>query len=407
MAELTPFDPEDLNGAVYIAGSAGEQETEDANLICWVPELGGAPNGIALPFKDNIPAEDGAVRTRYQNWIQNVYSINCAALQFAGVPAADSKIIAYLRMLAIREGLGDPRTDPRAHHCKYNLVRSTNIAPRALVWPRNAYNAARARLNAAGNNNPTVQQTIDEIAHDANPPNAADVTLPPAATRQHLRANFVDIVCLVAYIFRTRGHHYKAAYNSKYEALYRGCVRSGEAVNPGTNWEYIARSFAKMFFPDTLDEFWFNAQKDGHCSGQLTKRFNSASAGTAVIHAVYNGVMDLLTVFPNLRGRLDRQIRVLLQARDAIILNRWAGCINRNMYNAPAVEYNEADFGALAATIIAALESFAPDAPLLRSPAVQRAANNAPISGAIILQLLQAVIKHPATVEQFIVPAEE
>jgi len=283
----------------------------------------------------------------------------------------ESARVAYLRFLAVRNGLISPAFDAGRNHVKYNeavlhevLVVPADVLPRPL--PGN-YNMAE---------------------------------LLPAATRRDLRANFANIVCSVAYMFRVRGHHWLGDMDEKYKDLWVKCLKQGE--HPGIKWEFIAHHALHAIFPTVLDGFWLRSVESGCVAGALVKRIDSAPAGVAAIKAVYAGAQDLQMAVPGIQARFKDHFAELDGLVNLLKANRWAGSINRGYYGAEPLPFDEQRFGAIAAVVRSALETFAPDSPLLKSPALKRVSNNARLTGGIVTRGIATAATDPGLVKKIL-----
>jgi hypothetical protein len=208
------------------------------------------------------------------------------------------------------------------------------------------------------------------------------------------------MVCAVAYMFRVRGHHYLQEMETKYVNLWKKCLKGED--NPGLSWEVIAHDALHAIIPSVLDEFWQRCVAQGHVAGALIKRFDSAPAGVAAVRAVFAGSQDLQMAVPGIRERFADHFNDLDTIMATLRANRWAGSINRRYYNAVAVEFDEQKFGAIASVVYHALEAFAANSPLLKSNALIRVANNAPITGGLVSRSIATAASDPALVKSML-----
>jgi hypothetical protein len=112
--------------------------------------------------------------------------------------------------------------------------------------------------------------------------------------------------------------------------------------------------------------------------------------------------MDLSQAFPAWAVKNQVNIERLILAVEYLINNRWSGSINHNYYGIPVRVYDESSYAALAATVLAALDTFAENAKLAESKALQRIANGAPITGGVIAKILSNCVKSEKMVDSYL-----
>lgn len=69
-----------------------------------------------------------------------------------------------------------------------------------------------------------------------------------------LVSQFTNIVCMIAYLFRAKGHHYLATYEGDYNRLWDKV--KGEVGNPNATWAQLATIASHAIPPIVLDKFW-------------------------------------------------------------------------------------------------------------------------------------------------------
>lgn len=354
------FDNDDLNGECFIAGELGEVEEIQEHRT------------IVLP--DGLPSSNQPfVGVGYNNQQACTFiNENFYALKDCVNPVTDEQAakIAYIRFLAVRSGLASDQFDPNAFNVRYNEC---------------------VRLGAGA----AAGAFVTANAHDGNP-NPLHQNIRPIlvqAVRVHLRRNFTDYLCVVAYMFRVRGHHWLADMDDKFKDLWNKCLK--EEDTPGLDWQYIAHHAIHAVFPVILDEFWERAVQASNVAGAMMKRFDSAPAGVAGVRALEAGMNDLAVTVPGFKN----QFHELYQEKDRLVEKlkneRWAGSINRRFYRADDLGFNESKFAAIASTIMSALDQFAPTSPLRQSAALRRMAQSAPISGGFTSRLIAAAANDP------------
>jgi len=347
---------EDLNGECFVIGAEGEVETEEASQILWMPLDNARPQNWA--HGQSLAEAQGVTNAQANPYLTSVLWLNYKALiaPAIGRNPRDAFRISYLRMLVVREGLVDPNAIPNSHHARYNLARFA-------------------------------QQNQDDQPPAANPDGA------DANWMRNARLKFTNMVCITAYFFRVRGHHFQDSFEDRFKGVWRKCLYNED--EPGLRWEFIARDALHAIFPDDLDDYWVTSAENSACAGALVKRVESAPAGVAGVAALRRGLDDITMILPKVVELVPDAIIHLKQVEDKIAAHRWNGSVNRRFYGAEVVRVDESRLGSLAAVIIAALEQFAGNNPLSRSNALKRIAANAPLTGAIIARLIATAVNDP------------
>ena len=193
-----------------------------------------------------------------------------------------------------------------------------------------------------------------------------------------------------------------------YTNLYRRTL-IGEEVYP-LAWKYLAREVMKAIFPDQLDEIWHKCIQRGLCAGTLVKRYDCLAAGSAGVGALNKGLLDLGGVFPKFLELHQEDVNYIGDIVKEITDHRWRGSINHSFYNETLITADENRICRLASIVLGALKTLAPASPLGNSAALKRIADNAPLTGAFITQMLLAasrkagenteMLTGPATVEE-------
>jgi len=362
------FNDEDLNGDCFIAGDTGETEEKLVHRIVYIPA--GTPT-----------ASQPLVQVKLSNLqMVDLVNVNYYALKthVAGISDADAAKIAWIRALAVREGLISEKFRAAMYNCRYSEVQ--------IVAPTDGVTLAAAIFAVA---------PVGTVVHDGaigSVHQLARVVL-DAKTRSDLRKNFATYVSCVAYMFRVRGHHWLADINERFEDLWKRCLKDG--VNPGVKWEFIAHHALHAVYPVVLDQFWINMANSGSIPGTLVKRIDASPAGVAGIRALDVGMQDLANTVPGFKHLNKEHYDEVGKFVERLKDERWAGSINRKFYGGTAVDFNEARFGSIAATVLAALNNFASNSPLKNSQALQRMARNAPISGSFVARLISAAANDP------------
>jgi len=396
---MSDLDNNDYNGECFIAGASGEREELHANRIVHVLP--------AMPFDDtNAFAPGTATHQQYLDLffrlqyhvLVEAYVAKPAQAPFAvggvrpprlRVPdaATDDRCmrVAYARTIAAREGdysFNDTAAQHHVRYAEYNVHSWASLQ----AWAQDYLDDNTIAIT----NLLTARAAIPRI------PNVANI----AAWRNTFRAKYTDVVCIIAYFFRVRGHHWTDEMDARYVDVWRKCLYTED--NPGITWQYLAHDAYHAIFPDELDEFWEGSVEDETCAGTLIKRFTSMPAGVAGISALNAGVADLRMIVPKALDYSKDAIAHLDDLTQTVENNRWAGSVNRRFYGAPNLIVDEAKLSALAAIIRAGLEGLAPGSPLLKSKALQRIAQNAQMTGAIVGKMVMTAVRSEAAAEIFL-----
>lgn len=346
---------DDYNGEIFQLGGEGEIETEDASQICWV-SVARPANWVAGTV---MPGVAHAARGASEIWLNECFTLNVENLVAIVDPVTGARligdaivqVIAYIRMILIRQGwVNEANKDAGL---MYNLCRVAGAAPVAIVAPT--------------------------------------ITVP---VRGVLRGKIMDLVCMCAYFFRIRGHHYQDDFEARLTAVWRKAQHAED--NIGVPWIYVMRHALHAIQPLKLDEIWLTAARDTTCAGTLQKRISSRPAGAANVAALRRGVDDLMAVMPKIGERLEEAI-ANLEAHELLLdAHRWNGSVNHRFYGTARIPMDEGRFGAMASIIYGALQAFCPTAPLARSIALHRMADNAPITGSLMVTAIASAAKNPA-----------
>lgn len=368
VAAAFAVDDEDLNGECFIVGAEGEvEELVEKNLVIFGPETPAiGPGEVGTPIHLN------------DHQAQLFLAYNTGHLLNAGRSAGDAAKVAYVRLLAVRNGLISPDLNPAANNVKYNhAVR---------------YDAAAVDALAA-----VVEGTpahVDAITRALTGP-----------VKKTIRRHFADYVCCVAYIFRVRGHHYKDDINDRYVSLWSRCLHKDTDIP--LSWELMATDALHAIMPGHLDGFWINCADNARCAGALIKRLDSAPAGVAGVLALERGIDDVMMLFPGVVNQVPDAYREFRNITRIVKESRWGGSINSRFYGAQRVRVEEGKIGALASVVMGIYDQLASDSKLRESPALKRLAETAPATGgAIGLAARRAIQSERMTLIGAVVGAE-
>lgn len=346
------FDNEDLNGECLIGNPEGEQLVRS--------------NLTNVPFSHDSPAAADGQHDRAVVF-NNAQAMDFVQLQLGQIRAADNTIvladaskIAYLRFLAARLGLISPAFVPANYHVDYNDA---------------------GRIGAHD----------DHAAGLGDWDQASIRGALTAPVKRRLRECFVDLVCMVAYMFRVRGHHYLDDMEGKYDTLWQRCLRRIE--DKPVAWVHVARTAFHAIMPSVLDGFWVRCANAGLCSGAMIKRVDSAPAGSSGILALKKGVSDVQLILPGAFEVVSEQLEALDQLVAQVQGNRWGASVNHRYYGVPRIRIDEGAVGVLASVALGVYTQLAPQAELRNAPSLQRMATLAPVTGGAIGRMAVATVQ--------------
>jgi hypothetical protein len=372
----------EVNGDYYIVGQQGEIE-EDLSYR-WVhldTNMAALFNGRDL---------GNVVDERVEELIQSAINLNYWMLRRlpteTNVPPLVHSRVAYLRVLGLVKGLINPNDTAAAHNVSYSDIKVE--APGTYV--------ITTGIDADG-------KPIEEDAGDVEIPDWNNDRI----WRKGVLVKLTNIVCSIAYMMRVRGHHWTEDSQDKYVNLWRRSMYQED--DPGIEWKYLAHHAFHYVFPDILDTFWKASVDTARCSGTLAKRYQSYAAGTAAIGAVQTGANDVLIVFPQMKEVMADQFAELDRCVNALkgSANRWVGSINRRFYNGGELTVDERVLSSLASVVLSALEVSASSSPLRNSLALRRVASNAPITGSIMVTIMQKATQDARMVNALLGKSED
>lgn len=364
-AEMELFVALDVNGATFSGTLEGEVQIKEEKCVTWMwPGYDGDRHA-----NDDLGALDVAVRAkvwefRTKNIWGNYHKLKDYKIRQTGaVKWTEMEMwkIAALRSIVLDNDLAHPDEEPTAHYAQYKHCE----------W-----------LDAADD------VTVDKAFWNAV--NAKECF----TWFKNVRMAFGTITSLVAYFFRTRGHHFQDSFADRYNEIWRNCQIPTLPENPGLNWEFIARESLKAIYPHILDDAWGQWVAANAVSGALVKRYHSPAAGTAILVSLRAGLDDVSIPFPLIVNSMRPQIMSLVAAENMVKINRWAGSVNASLYGTQRFTINESEFGSLAAVIMACLERFADKSRLRDSAALKRVADQCPITGGVLGRAIQEIVKN-------------
>lgn len=350
IATIYSPEAEYLNGFAYRDLGVGESFINVATNTCWFPH---GVQGIA----DGQMFEDAGFDRAQMGRILGENYIN---LRAAGVDPVVAIKVAYIRSQIAQTGLISNRWVPATYNVNY-LDCNTG--------------ANRVDFNADVTNAGGFNYAVN---CDAN-------------FRNSVKDNLLNVICCLAYVFRTRAHHFTPDILPTYQKMYPKMD-----FNPaewGLTIDQINVMALHCIPPNVLDHVWTYCVQNSHCSGTLVKRYNSPAAGTAAFFAARNSIHDLKNVVPSLielhKDAVDSCEAICREYER----NRWTGSINHKYYGVDRRVIDESVLGGLAALTISILTAFDPTAPMLQSPSLKRVSSNAPITTAVIGTALKTIVK--------------
>jgi hypothetical protein len=292
----------------------------------------------------------------------NTFHINSVD---ANIQLPEAANLAYLRFLAIKYKLMSARYQHNNYACDYNqaVIGYCNDGVTPLTTNHILANDNEGFPAAAQGG---IQGVLEgELTVDR---------------RAQLNKMFTNIVCLVAYMFRTRGHHYLPDMQDKYVRLWNKTATRNIPLH--MSWENIATIGLHAIMPMILDMFYTHCRDHAKIDSILVLRYDSAAAGTALFPVLKQGLSDILVVVPKMKDILVREIEYIDEVCEDLKDNRWRHSINARFYNERRDRLDEKRTGATAALIRACIDTLAADSDIIDSKALLRASKIAPITGA-------------------------
>jgi hypothetical protein len=378
----------DFDGNFYLVGQQGETEEDLSYRHVYINQAAAGSFALGTATDLTVPANRLALRQviRLNYW--HLVSI----VGDKEVTMEEARRMAYLRAMGISKGWGDLAGNVAAHNVQFNDVHIVTDATTFAV------------PNAKGGALPD-DHTGDTIARGIAHPVPGYGDALDVQWRNDVKLKILNIVCIIAFFMRTRGHHWLPDMQERYTKVWRKCLY--EEDGPGVPWSKLAHHVFHFMYPDILDKVWVNACNTARCAGALIKRVDSYPAGIAAVGAVESGAADVSIVFPAIKNLIPEAFEELERCVREAKAHRWAGSINRRYYGAPDVVVNEKRLGALAAVILAAYEGVAKNAPLIDSDALKRVAANAMITGSLISQMIQKAITDDRMIDPLFLEAAE
>jgi hypothetical protein len=352
----------DLNGTHYLGTQEGETLSRNtANVVVF-------PHGCPFarnPFEEVVFDADQARDFLRVNVTNLMDEVNALTIH-------DASVISYHKLLAVKHGLVSPAFLPANFHVIYSEAGQM-----------------------------TDPDTVAKLAHGGTKTSREITDSLTAQDMQDIRETFTDRVCLVAFVFRSRGHHFVPAYQELYQRIWTKCRYANGKLK--ITFEHMATFALHAVFPIILDDFWTNALANFQCNGALAKRYDGAPAGMAGPAVLKQGIEDLMMIAPGIAGRLEDGLTYIKELEVEATGNRYHGSVNARYYGAKRIVVDEKRLGAIAATIKAAIDALAPDAPIGQSAALARIANNAPLTGAVLGRAIGSISNRNEVIDPLLI----
>ncbi len=99
-----------------------------------------------------------------------------------------------------------------------------------------------------------------------------------------LTTQFTNIVCLIAYQFHSKGHHFLDSYQENYDKL---CGKiKGDSAPLRATWAQISNVALHAIPPIILDKFWEYSVQTSRCAPSLQLRWEVPAAGNVAIYTI-------------------------------------------------------------------------------------------------------------------------
>jgi hypothetical protein len=264
--------------------------------------------------------------------------------------------IAYLRYSAVRLNLVSPSFEPRTFHCKYK--EAEEIKDYESRYPIREQRKIVTDYMKSEN----FLKWVGEVG-----------------------INVVNVICLVAFMFRQRGHHYlddmESAYVKKGEKVFRMLPDTSRFYT--LTWKRVARDCFHAIYPCVLDKFWVQCAKMSYCDGSLRKRINCAAAGQATTINLFKLWDDLKLIATPVMAQFQDAAEEIDEQYKKLKNERWKGSVNATYYNASPDAIEPAVGGKIYAIAKAVADELRIDVEILKSNALQRIGKQGELSGKV------------------------
>jgi len=365
-----------VNGDKCAVSGAGEKMVSRSHQKIMVPF--GCPvapaNAERVPVAIDRPTENRFLMINTYHLLQTAniqLQTTAAAANPQAVPVTPALVVAALkvavvRFLTISGGLASPVFAHGGHNCQYNDTEQMTAAA------SNAY--------------------ADRLAAQYGAMYAAALREMPGWIKEVVGC-YNDMVCITAYFFRVRGHHYLPDFAEAIARIFRKTTHPAATIGILPSWCAIMTCGLHAIYPDILDTAWIEYAAVSQSAGALAKRVHSAPAGMALPVVVARGLTDIRVIFPGMRLPEEFDLKALQEFVGKLTsdaqADRWVGSINRRFYAAPAcpAAFTEAKLSVMASIVLSVYRRFASGAKLIDSAALQRGADANPVVGGVIGQM--------------------
>mmetsp|Transcript_39062 Transcript_39062/g.75759 ORF Transcript_39062/g.75759 Transcript_39062/m.75759 type:complete len:416 (+) Transcript_39062:73-1320(+) len=189
-----------------------------------------------------------------------------------------------------------------------------------------------------------------------------------------------NILCLIAYVFRARGHHYTEDIKGVYADKWEKNRNADNDLIKESDWQIIATRGAHAILPTKLDEFYLASAAENKCCRAYMIRVNVPCAGTAFYFALLAGLDEVRLIYGKHLGKFEGDIKKLKDICDDLSTKRWKGGINRIYYGGEAYNGKESTFAALAAVVFGTNSAEEVESELKNAKSLERVAKNAPLA---------------------------
>lgn len=341
----------DFNGSCYELGSEGERYVRNPRYV--VHGL----NGIANPGNEweekmdnanmvvNLSADErGAIMMNSYIQLRSV----CPNDQVAGRAA-------FYRMLAVRMRLISHSYTADVYHLDY------------VETALGAY---------------TIDQgdpTADECKQAFN-----------GLNREYLgiQSVFTNYVCLLAFFFKVRGHHYLQSAENDLNRIWNACQCGAVPIPFEIGFTYVLHAIP----PIVLEHYWRVMAAKGRLAGALAIRRDSSPAGAAIISTIRQGLDDIRVIFQYFPDFIGEAVNDFFAQEEKYLTDPMAYSVNARLYGKVRQRLDEKTFSIVATFIVGIYTYAANDAPLMQSKALSRVAQKNPVTIAILAKATAGVV---------------
>ena len=286
--------------------------------------------------------------------IQSTVKTDGGQPKFAENQAAE---LAVLRLLAYRNRLA---------------FRPANMK----TWNVEYVDVIGGDVNTAGNDAYTRHNEVDAAAYTIKNRYVGVIN----GMRGHIKkltSNFSNIVCVVAYVFRSRGHHYLPDFGTIYTSLWEKC--RCDLVDFKCDWAAISTIGLHCIMPMILDFYWRHCAVKAKVAPALVLRVDVPAAGTAAVYSILAGWRDIRATYGRAYSFVDQAADELNNIYGDLQKKRWDHSINAVLYGADTTRLDLGRFHQLASVVFGTYKTLEEAGTLVGSKSLGREAANAPL----------------------------